>query len=303
ARRLCADQNVVGFMYALYNVLGFLYLLIAGPAYLLKVYRNRDYRQGFGSRFGFFADDLAKRLAGHRWIWVHAVSVGEVIAARPVLGEIRKRFPNDKILLSTVTPTGQQMARESKDADMTVFLPVDVAWWAVNRLVAMVNPKVLVIMETELWPNLIRSVSKRGVPIAMINGRISDRSFKRYHKARIFLRDLLSRISFFGMQTEDDARRIMTIGAPKERVHVSGSCKFDTLNIANTENLETLRALIVAGRDRRVIIAGSTHPGEEEMLLRVYEKTRREVENPLLVIAPRHIDRSPAIKTLVEQTG
>lgn len=290
-------------MYVLYNVLGFLYLLVAGPAYLLKVYRNKDYRKDFGSRFGFFAPDLSERLGGRRWIWVHAVSVGEVIAARPVLRELRKMFPQEKILLSTVTPTGQQVARETKEADLTVFLPVDVAWWAVHRLVAMVNPKALVILETEIWPNLIRAVAARRVPIAMINGRISDRSFKRYHAVRTLLRDLLSRIDFFGMQTEDDARRIVAIGAPKERVHVTGSCKFDTLMSSSTQNLEALREIIVPRGNRKVLVGGSTHPGEEEMLLRVFEQARRRVENLLLVIAPRHIDRAPGIEAMVKQSG
>lgn len=282
-------------MYLLYNLLGLVYLVFVGPYYLWRMLINRQYREGLGTRFGRLSEDVEQELMTHEWIWVHAVSVGEVLAARPLIKEMKARCHSQKIVISTVTPTGQQLARETEEADLSIYLPVDIFGWAVKRVVKTIQPKVLVLMETELWPNLIRHSSRLGVPVVMVNGRISDRSYRRYRRVKFFFKGILKKIAFFGMQTSEDGERIQAMGAPAQRVHTTGSCKFDTVEKPPESDLAEYMKMFNPSGSRKIIVAGSTHPGEEEFIFRVFERVKSMVPSLFLIIAPRHVDRATSI--------
>ena len=282
-------------MYWLYNLLGLGYLLISCPYYLGRVLSRKDYREGFASRFGILSSELRASLASGKWIWVHAVSVGEFLAAEPLVKELRTRCPDHSFLVSTVTPTGQQLARKSKHVDHSLYLPLDILGFAIDGLFEMVRPELLVLMETEIWPNLIRIAHRKDVPIALVNGRISDRSYPRYRKVRCFLRKLLPQVSFFGVQTAEDAKRMRSLGAREESIQVTGNCKFDTVSTPSQEALDEFRALLNPNGDRKLIVGGSTHPGEEEMLGSVFKRLRADCPDLLLLLAPRHIERRDSI--------
>ncbi|MGB2705609.1 MAG: 3-deoxy-D-manno-octulosonic acid transferase [Candidatus Omnitrophota bacterium] len=259
------------------------YLVIKGKA-------HRDFLQRFGKLPAIFKETDASRP-----VWIHAVSVGEVLAVKNFVKELSARFPAKRIVLSTTTRTGNAVAAKIFGGEIPKFyFPVDFSF-VVKRVVNLVNPSAMLIMETEIWPNLILELSRRGIPVALINGRISNRSFKGYRKIRFFFGDILRRISVFCMQTERDASNIKALGAPENRVKITGNMKFDAEGVKKeTEGIKGIGELLVAG---------STHGGEEEMILEVYGKLVRKFRNLRLLIAPRHVDRSGAIKRLAARLG
>ncbi len=232
--------------------------------------------------------------------WIHAVSVGETITAVPLVDAIRQRWPELSVVLSTVTPTGAQVARE-RLAGRAVhrYFPLDLPG-PVGREVDAVRPRFFIAMETELWPNFLRALAARGVPCMIANGRVSDRSFRRYRLVRGLLAGVLRRISAFGMQSDEDARRIVALGAPAERVVVTGSLKADAAT--ESEGLEWERILGLAADDP-LWIAGSTHRGEEEVVLDAFVRLRARVPRLVLLLAPRHPERAGDVERLVRERG
>ena len=237
-------------------------------------------------------------------IWIHAVSVGEVIASTSLIKSLRKEYPDIKIILSTVTDTGQQIARERiKEADYIIYFPFDFSW-SVKRALNTINPIICIIMETELWPNFLREASKKAIPVAVINGRISERSFKRYRMISLFMKNVLESVKLFSMQTEDDAKRAISIGANHNNVRVSGNIKYDNeFKEIEEEKVKEIKNTLGVNNSDRIFIAGSTHPGEEETIIRLYSHILKNHPDFRLVIAPRHIDRVGEVEEIVKKMG
>jgi len=217
-------------------------------------------------------------------IWVHAVSVGEVMAAMPLIKRLRERYPSKQIVLSTITDTGQKVAREqASEGTAVVYLPFDIPFILKNVLIRR-KPDVLLIIETELWPNLCRVFKENHVPVILMNGRISENSFNGYKKLSFFMRDVLSYIDMFCMQSAEYAERIRLLGVESSRITIAGNFKFDTRPPAATPAwTKKIRG--------PVIVAGSTHEGEEELLASVYVSLQKDIPDLNLVIAPRHPER------------
>ena len=244
--------------------------------------------------------------ARHAWplqdaIWLHAVSVGEVVTLIPLVDKIKGQIGSHPIVISVTTKAGYDVARRNfNHAATVIYSPLDLTF-IVNRFFKLIRPKILIIMETEIWPNMLHIAKSNNVPAIIINGRISLRSFGRYKIAKPFLRPTLEKIDLFCMQSEADASRIISIGAPVERVKVTGNMKFDVLGV-RVEGLGSRETLKLNKKDI-LIVAGSTHRGEEKILLDAYKGLRRDFGNLKLLIAPRHINRIPQLELLVRKVG
>lgn len=279
-------------IYLLYDIL----LLIAFPIILLLVatrsLRGKRRREGVGERLGIISEGKRTQLAGSPLIWVHAVSVGEAIAARPLIRGLKESLPGYRVILSTVTETGQELARTFPEIDVLLYLPFDFSP-VVARVLRIVRPSCIVLMETELWPNFIRLAAQRNIPVVLANGRISDRSFGRYLKLRALFAPLLRNLTLLCMQSAEDARRITEIGAPRERVHAVGNVKYDIpASIATPAGRALLRTTYGLPVDSLVLIGASTHQGEEEALLDIWNKLRQEGHRFVPVLVPRHPERA-----------
>jgi 3-deoxy-D-manno-octulosonic-acid transferase len=261
-------------------------------------------RDGLWQRFGFYREGLLPTGPGPR-IWLHGASAGDLLALSPMIDRLRRKFPQAKVILSTITNTGALMAKErlSKQIDAIVYAPWDL-FGATRRAVAAIRPDVLVLEYTEIWPNLIRAAHGSGARVALTNGRFSAAHLSRYRLFFGLIENPLRDVDLFLMREQDEAERALVLGARPDAVHVTGNTKFDALvpssEAAEDQALRTALGLDVAGR---VWIAGSTHEGEEETLLEVYKRLVVEVPDLRLVIAPRYIDRAPRVLGLIEQAG
>lgn len=290
-------------MYLAYSLLTAVVLLLALPYFLYAAIRHKKYVGSLGQRLGYLP--VSFNLDGDASIWVHAVSVGEVLAARPLLAALRERYPRLKLFLSTTTLTGQQLARRNlSDVDAVFYFPFDWPFTA-RRTLDVVKPKLFVMMETEIWPNVLRECQRRGVKTALVNGRISYKSFPRYRLIRPFFRRVLGDIDRFCVQGEEAARRLTELGADPARITVTGSLKFDSLGSSPTPGRGPERVLrfFRVSPNRPVLIAGSTLKGEEEAVIRAFNRIRITGGNALLVVAARHPERFAEVERLCRQEG
>jgi 3-deoxy-D-manno-octulosonic-acid transferase len=257
------------------------------------------YRAGLFGRLGVVPKGLRAAVAGRDVVWVHAVSVGEVLSAIQLIRGLREALPGWVFAVSTTTETGQRLAKERLAGALVFYLPLDFRY-AVRRYLRMLQPRMLVLMESELWPRLIDECAKNGMPIVVVNARVSDRSFPRYMRLRRLWRPFLERISQFLAQSEETAERLIRIGAPSERVSVMGNLKYDVR--AGEASAMTRRiGSLVSGA--RLIVAGSTLAGEEEALLAAWPAIQKAVPDAALLIAPRHPDRFEEVLGLIRKSG
>ncbi|MFY9270203.1 MAG: 3-deoxy-D-manno-octulosonic acid transferase [Candidatus Manganitrophaceae bacterium] len=263
-----------------------------------------SYRDGMMQRLGFYPSDFFRRLSGKKVIWVHAVSVGEVISSEIFLHSLKEHYPEAAIVFSTTTPTGQAAARQRlKGVDRFIYFPLDFPW-AIRKLIDRISPTLFIFLETELWPFFLQTLSNRKIPSILVNGRISDRGFLRYRRVRFFMSKVLEEVSLFLMQTERDAEKIKAIGAPIERVFVTGNMKYDQAALRRGEEESPVsRAEIGLQETERLLIAGSTHEGEEVAVLSAYRMVREVVGPVRLLIAPRHLERLEGIEELLLEKG
>lgn len=284
-------------MYIIYN----LFLLIAtvalSPVILFKLITVPKYRGGMTQKLGRLRKGVMRVIQGTRPIWVHAVSVGEVMAAHPLIRELKKKYPRRKLILSTVTVTGNYTARRRvPEADAVFYFPFDFPW-IVRRVIQRINPQIVLVAETELWPNFFRELKRAGIPSAVINGRISPNSHRNYRKFKNFFSQVFNNVNLFCMQSEGDAIRIKDIGAAPEKVMVTGNLKFD-------QKISVIRSTPVGiPQGKKVITAGSTHRGEEVALLDVFKRLRQKFPELLLIIAPRHPERFDEVEGLIYSAG
>jgi 3-deoxy-D-manno-octulosonic-acid transferase len=305
-------------MYSLYSVLVLIVAVCASPWFIYQAVRYKKYVGSLGQRMGYLP--VSFNMDGDESIWVHAVSVGEVLTARPLISDLKRRYPNLRLFLSTTTMAGQQLARRSvRDVDAVFYFPFDLGF-VVRRTLDLVRPKLFIMMETEIWPNLLRECRARGIRTAVVNGRLSARSFPRYRMIRPMMRRVLDHIDRFLVQSEESARRFIDLGADPARVVVTGSLKFDSLELSSTAPAGGSAARSVRGgvearaRDRvlryfrvpasrPVIVSGSTMKGEELAVLRAFRRVRTAAPNTLLVLAPRNPERFGEAEQLSRQEG
>jgi 3-deoxy-D-manno-octulosonic-acid transferase len=288
----------------LYNALLFTGAVFAVPYYGARMLLTGKYRKSLGPKLGRLTPKEASGWEGSPRIWVHAVSVGEVTAAAPIVTALRFRFPGACIVLSTSTETGQEMARKLvAAANAHIYYPLDFPC-IVRKVIARVNPDIFVPVETELWPNFIGICRERGTRIVMANGRISPRSFCRYRATRFFWKGLLSAVAEAGVISETDAERLAAIGLTAERVHVLGNAKYDGLaaRVSPAIEREIADSLGIAPGEG-VLVAGSTHEGEEAVILEVYRKLLETRPDFKLILIPRHIERGASVAEMVRQAG
>jgi len=287
-------------MYWLYSTLLALAMLVSLPYWLFQMTRHGKYRAGFKERFGRVPERL--QASGKPTIWVHAVSVGEVLAVSRLVQDLRSRFTDHQVVISTTTSTGQKLARERFGIENVFYFPLDFAF-ALRRYIQRVRPKLVIVAETEFWPNFLRLVHASGARIAVVNARISDRSFRGYSSARPLLSKVLSRIDLFLAQTELDRKRLIQIGADPERVHVAGNLKFDISPPQMLPIVASLRSAFQQEDAGPVIVCGSTVDGEEPLLLRAFEIVRGKNPRSVMILAPRQPQRFQAVAALVASLG
>lgn len=276
----------------IYTLLYSFALLILFPYEYLK--RPKDLRRRWlRERCGLLP---VNPLSSNLRIWVHSVSVGEVIASVPFIQEILRSFPSSEIVLTTVTDTGQKIAGERLSGSVRLFyLPFDLPF-SIRRFIKTIRPCLYISLETELWPNLFSALKRHGVPILIMNGRISDRSFKGYRRIRFFMKMILDYVDLFCMQEDLYGERIRQLGASPERIRITGNFKFDT-------SISDYKADWVRHLEGPVILAGSTHEGEEDIVLDSFERLKGEIRDITLMIAPRHPERFNEVEGIINRRG
>jgi 3-deoxy-D-manno-octulosonic-acid transferase len=276
-------------MSVLYSVALFLMLLIGSPYWIFRMATSGKYREGLSERLGFVPGRLRKH-SKQPVIWLHAVSVGEVLAASSLIAQLSARADGYRVVISTTTRTGQKIARDRFGADHVFYFPLDFAF-AVRAYLRALQPRLLVLLETEFWPRMLSECHRRQIPIAVVNARISDRSWPRYHKLRKFWRKLLAPLALVLAQSEEDAERLMAVGAGN--VEVSGNLKFDIRVGRPAPVTQALQQFLHP--DQKVVVCGSTLEGEEEMLLDAMPGSS------ITILAPRHPERFTAVAQLLKR--
>jgi 3-deoxy-D-manno-octulosonic-acid transferase len=275
------------------------------PFFLFKMLTARKYREGIPERFGLVSGAKLKKLSGKRVVWIHAVSVGETRAVMPVLRLFKKRHPDIKVVFSTVTKTGQATAAAEGAGlmDALIYFPLDLSW-AVGRVIKKIAPVAFIVVEKEVWPNCFKALERMGVPIIVANGTISERSFRRYKRLGFIFRDVFGAVSFFCARTRADLERAVGAGVDKKKAAVIGNLKFDIAPPATAaRRLEALKKALGVKNNGPLIVAGSTHAGEEEAVLNAYMDLKKEFKGLRLVLAPRHPERFAEVESLIKKTG
>lgn len=281
-----------------YNLALFVALVLGSPWWLWRMATTHKYREGLAQRLGRVP--AALRQGDRPVLWLHAVSVGEVLAVSRLVVELTEAFPNFRVLISTTTRTGQDLACQRFGADRVFYCPLDLPW-AVRAYLRTLQPALLILAETEFWPNLLRGCLRRGIPVAVVNARISDRSWPRYRRMRALWRPLLRPLRLLLAQSDTDAERLRALGCAADRVSVSGNLKFDVRAAQESEATRLLRA--AAAGNLRFVVAGSTLEGEEAALLDLWPQLTAADPRLVLVLAPRHPERFAAVAALLDRSG
>jgi 3-deoxy-D-manno-octulosonic-acid transferase len=292
--------------YILYQFLFGVGFLIALPSYVIKMVRRGKSGRGFGQRFGIYGPKTRQRIQNCKaGLWIHAVSVGEVNLAILLIKEIQQRWPKLPIVLSVTTPTGQAVALKQIPREVVViYNPLDF-FWSVKTFFRLLQPRLLILVESEIWPNYFWEARKRKIPIVMVNARLSKKTEARYHKWAWFCQPLLQQLEKVCVQCEEDKERFIRLGIEPFRVVVTGSMKYDVshIEIENRQEIKTI--LHQAGWNERepIFLAGSTHPGEELVTARVFQRLTEQFPNLFFVLAPRHAERGGEISRLLKEQG
>jgi 3-deoxy-D-manno-octulosonic-acid transferase len=287
-------------MYLLYSALLAAGLLASLPYWMFGKRRHGKYREGLGERLGKVPPRM--QLQSGPAIWVHAVSVGEVLAVSELVRELRRRFPKYRVVVSTTTATGQKLSAKHFGEDSVFYFPLDFAF-AIRPYLSALRPRLIVLAETEFWPNFLRLAHTSGARVAVVNARISDRSLPGYRRFRRILKRVLLNVDLFLTQTAEDASRLREIGAPADRVQVSGNLKFDVSVPDPPAIVASLRSNFQQGGGGPVLVCGSTVEGEEGLLLRAFENVLASHSRAVMILAPRRPERFSEVAQLLEQLG
>jgi len=292
-------------MYFVYSLLTLAVFLVASPYFVYQAVRYKKYIGSLRERMGFLP--ITFNIDGDESIWIHAVSVGEALTARALAADLKARYPRLRLFLSTTTIAGQQVARRSLSmADGVFYFPFDFTLTSARTL-KLVKPRLFIMMETEIWPNLLRLCRQRGVKTLVINGRISSRSYPRYKLVKRFFARVLADVDRFCMQSDESARRLIDLGADPARVTVTGSLKFDSLELPNASSHARPRDRVLRffrlAANRTVIVAGSTMKGEEAAVLRAFSRVKTMIPSALCVLAPRAPERFGEVERIARDAG
>ena len=286
-------------MYLLYSAVLAGALLLGSPYWIFEMLRHGKYRRGLQERFG----SVPPRMRDSRpSIWVHSVSVGEVLAVSELVIRLRTEFPNHRVMISTTTDTGQKLAAARFGTENVFYFPLDFAF-AIRQWVRALRPELVVIAETEFWPNFLRVTKRSGARIAIVNARISDRSLPGYKRWRGMLHRVLANVDILLTQTSEDARRLREIGAPADRVLVGGNLKYDVPAPSRAAIVDELRGALAQAGTRPVWVCGSTVEGEEVLLLAAFNRVLVEFPKAVMLLAPRHPERFAAVADLLRQSN
>ncbi|MGO8943287.1 MAG: 3-deoxy-D-manno-octulosonic acid transferase [Syntrophobacteraceae bacterium] len=282
-------------MMVLYDLAFALSMVLYLPILVLR----GKWHSGTLESLGFMSREVMETLAATRNIWIHAVSVGEVAAVEGIITGLRRDYPGHRIVLTVTTKTGHSFARQKyRDSALVLWSPLDLSI-AAGKFVRAIRPVIYIVAETELWPSLFVHLSQDRVPIVIVNGRISDKAFPRYRLARNLLRNTLRRVKIFGMQSRLDAERIIEMKADANKVHVTGNLKFDSV----PEGVAAAPSDYGLDGEHQVLLAASTHPGEEDILLDIFRSLKRTDPALRLVLVPRHPERAFSVAEAVRKTG
>lgn len=288
-----------------YNILFAVGFTLVLPYYFWRMKRRGGYAAHFWQRLGFYEVTVQNALDRKPRIWVHAVSVGETFIALKLIETLRETFPRHGFVLTVTTSTAHTIARDAlSDEDVLLYFPLDFPP-VTRRVLKRVRPSMLLLMECELWPNVIRLSASRGVPVAIVNGRVSENSYRGYRRLKLFTRQLLPYLRLFCVQSDGDRDRLADLGAPPERIHVLGTAKYDVAS-TDGEDAADMRAVLRASgiaQDELVLLGGSTWDGEEAALLDVYKELKRQHPKLALVLVPRHAERREHVIDVIQERG
>ena len=285
-------------MYLIYNVVLFFLLLIYFPYFFIKNKFIRKLPLNLKDRFG---KNIPENERETKSIWFHAVSMGEVLSIQNLISEVKKIHSDWRIYLSTLTPTGFEIANKKIEADGIFYFPLDFPW-IIRKYFQKIKPELLILTESEFWPNLLNEAKKRGIKVLLVNGRISDNSFKKYYLFRYLFKKILANISLFLVQSSKDREKLEKIGVESDKIIVAGNLKADiSIKKCNPKEIENLKLKMGIDSSKKVIVAGSTLKGEEEKLLKAFMEIRKKKENILLILAPRHPERFEEVEKLVKE--
>lgn len=292
-------------MYILYNILILIvFFIYVVPYYTIRLIKEKGFKVRFKQSLGFYPEEELDKVAGKNCVWIHGASVGEIVATSPLVRQIKKEMPDTPVLVSAFTVGGYNMAKQIiPEADCVIFFPLDLPILASN-MVRRIRPMVFMPVETELWPNFLRAINARNIPVMMVNGRISEKSVKTYGYLLDIWKDILNTVSRFCMQSSIDAGYIVQLGADKSKVFVTGNTKFDqTYAEVTPEDLVRYRTELGVGDAYPLIVAGSTHPGEEKVLFDAFKAVREKYPDARLLLAPRKVGRAGEIERLAKDAG
>ncbi|MFM8468778.1 MAG: 3-deoxy-D-manno-octulosonic acid transferase, partial [Limisphaerales bacterium] len=292
-------------MRLLYQLLFPVFFLVSAPYYFWKMWRRGGWQRGFGERFGKYEESKRTALGTGRTLWLHAVSVGEVNVCLQLIAELRPRLSGWQFLVSTTTSTGMGELERKLPADVQrIYYPADLPW-TVRRALAAVRPAAVVLVEAEFWPNFLWQATERGLPVFLANARVSDKSFRGYRRAGFIFREIFGQLTAVGAQNDADAARLRELGCRAAAIHVTGNAKFDAAAPACGTTLDVpalLRQLGVA-EDAQLLVAGSTHAGEEVLLTRMCLRLRARFPKLFLVLVPRHFERTESVVEELRPSG
>src|SRR5262245_18361081 len=280
-------------MRGFYNILFLIGFCLSAPFYFLKMWRRGNWKHGFAQRFGRYNSKVKQALTNRHVIWIHAVSVGEVNIATQLISVIERRLPNMKIVVSTTTSTGMgELLKKLPSHIEKVYYPIDRAYY-VNRAIMAIHPQAIVLIEAEIWPNFLWRARDLGIPTFLVNARLSRRSYRGYKLFSFLFKPLFAAFTGVGCQNDEDARRLAQLGCLPEAVHVVGNLKFDAAKLEERRLLDVpaLFQQIGVPIGSRVLVAGSTHAGEEGVLGEVFMRLRAAFPDLFLVVVPRHFER------------
>jgi len=278
----------------IYNLLWPVGLLLFLPGYLAKMFRRGGYRRNFGQRLGFYSTESRERLHGKHPTWIHAVSVGEIVIALKLAEELRALEPDLKCVLTTTTTTGHALAEKSVPEWMQVlYAPLDF-WPVMRRAFRVIAPQRIVLIEAEVWPNLVAEARKRKIPLVLANARLSPRSEQRFRRFRSFVTPTFRQLDLVCVPSIEDAERWKSLGVESGRIHAVGNIKYDVSNLPHSSG--EVQRLIETETTRPILFGGSTHRGEEKILIEAFCALRSQFANLFLVLAPRHVERASEIE-------
>lgn len=289
----------------LYNLLFKLFFIISAPYYLLRLIKRGNWKEGFWQRFGRYPARIKAELTNKKVIWVHGVSVGEINLAIPLVEHLQAALPTYHFVISTTTTTGMDVLKNRAPSYVTkIYYPLDFKK-VVRRAIHLLHPQAVIIIEAEIWPNFIWALKIRKTPVFLVNARISEHSYRRYRRFKFFFETIFRTFQWVGAQSVEDSRRLIDLGCKPEAVEVVGSLKYDSTTHISRSIIdpEFILKQLGIGSQVPILVAGSTHEGEEEMIARIYLELKKEIPNLFLIIVPRHYERGKEIGEMLERLG